>query len=40
MKEMFGEQFHAVYTANRQAERNQAMRRVSTLEYDWYLRHV
>ncbi|MCM5705593.1 glutamine synthetase family protein [Larsenimonas salina] len=40
LKASLGDAFHFVYCANRRAEREQAMARVSTLEYDWYLRHV
>lgn len=40
LAEMLGDGFHHVYHANRLAERNESMRTVSTLEYDWYLRHV
>ncbi|SFH66649.1 glutamine synthetase family protein [Modicisalibacter xianhensis] len=40
MAERLGRDFHHVYHANRLAERAEAMRTVSTLEYDWYLRHV
>ncbi|MDZ7853434.1 MAG: glutamine synthetase family protein [Halomonas sp.] len=37
---VLGEDFLAVYLANRRAERDQAIQAVSKLEYDWYLRHV
>ncbi|MGM0983841.1 MAG: glutamine synthetase family protein [Pseudomonadota bacterium] len=40
LAEALGEDFLAVYLANRRAERDQAMQAVSKLEYDWYLRHV
>ncbi|QTF93999.1 glutamine synthetase family protein [Halomonas sp. BM-2019] len=35
-----GRDFVAVFLANRRAERDQALRHVSRLELDWYLRHV
>ncbi|WP_434983427.1 glutamine synthetase family protein [Vreelandella zhaodongensis] len=38
--EQLGEDFIHVFIANRHAERAEAMREVSTMEYDWYLRHV
>lgn len=38
--ELFGKDFIHVFIANRHAERAEAMREVSTMEYDWYLRHV
>lgn len=38
--EALGRDFLKVFLANRHAERSQAMREVSRLEYDWYLRHV
>lgn len=40
LNELFGQKFIQVFIANRQAERAQAMREVSAMEYDWYLRHV
>ncbi|SEK58795.1 glutamine synthetase family protein [Halomonas daqiaonensis] len=40
LAEALGENFLAVYLANRRAERDQAIQAVSKLEYDWYLRHV
>ncbi|PMR78829.1 glutamine synthetase family protein [Billgrantia endophytica] len=38
--EALGHDFMRVFIANRRAERAQAMREVSQLEYGWYLRHV
>lgn len=38
--EALGRDFIQVFVANRRAERAQAMKAVSQLEYDWYLRHV
>ncbi|MGS2744954.1 glutamine synthetase family protein [Halomonas sp. LS-001] len=38
--EQLGEDFIHVFIANRHAERAEAMREVSAMEYDWYLRHV
>lgn len=40
LTEALGRDFHHVFHANRLAERAATMRTVSTLEYDWYLRHV
>lgn len=40
LAEALGRDFIHVYHANRLAERAQAMQTVSSLEYDWYLRHV
>ncbi|EPC03791.1 glutamine synthetase [Litchfieldella anticariensis FP35 = DSM 16096] len=40
LAEALGRDFLSVFLANRRAERAQAMREVSKLEYDWYLRHV
>nr|WP_297459242.1 glutamine synthetase family protein [uncultured Halomonas sp.] len=40
LEESLGRDFHHVYHANRLGERAQTMQTVSSLEYDWYLRHV
>lgn len=40
LAESLGRDFHHVYLANRLGERDQTMQTVSSLEYDWYLRHV
>lgn len=40
LNERLGQAFVHVYLANRQAERDAAMRTVSPLEYEWYLRNV
>jgi glutamine synthetase len=40
LTEALGKDFLHVFIANRRAERDLAMRKVSQLEYDWYLRHV
>lgn len=40
LAEALGRDFHHVYHANRLGERAQTMQTVSSLEYDWYLRHV